>query len=158
LLESLDNRGNAGKFRPMVHLVKILGYTPKGAQPGSLHFSLDGRAFHARCDADPQLADGLLVVGTTYPVALTVEAAGKVEYAMGPEPSLMVSKPDARGDTVTLMGRTWDSIDHQTIKLDAAPTVGLRLNLPQTATDYRGGSWLSATGLLCADLPPEEHD
>lgn len=142
----------------MVHLVKILSYTPKGAKPGRLHFSLEGRTLHARCDADPALADGLLVAGTTYPVALTVEAEGKVEYAQGPEPSLIVTKADDAGDRVQLMGRTWDSIDHQTIKLDAAPTVGLRLNLPQTATDYRGGSWLSAAGLLCADLPPEEHD
>lgn len=142
----------------MVHLVKILAYTPKTAKPGRLHFSLEGRTLHARCDADPQLADGLLVVGSTYPVALTVEAEGSVEYALGPEPSLTVTRADEAGDQVALMGRTWDSIDHQTIKLDASPTVGLRLNLPQTATDYRGGSWLSAKGLLCADLPPEEHD
>ncbi|MCL4729329.1 MAG: hypothetical protein KJ044_02680 [Planctomycetes bacterium] len=142
----------------MVHLVKILAYTPRGKGPGRLHFALDGRTFHARCDADPHLADGLLVPGTTYPVALTVEAQGTVEYALGPEPGLAVARADEAGDVVTLMGRTWDSIDHQTIKLDAAPTVGLRLNPPQTATDYRGGSWLSATGVLSTALPPEEHD
>lgn len=142
----------------MVHLVDILAYTPRGKAPGRLHFRLEGRTLHARCDADPALADGLLVPGTTYPVALTVEAEGKVEYAVGSEPALKVAKPDEAGDRVEVLGRTWDSLDHQTIKLDASPTIGLRLNLPQTATDYRGGSWLSATGVLCADLPPHEHD
>lgn len=135
-----------------------IGLFAQRGSPGRLHFRLDGRDFHARCDADPQLAEGLLVVGSTYPIALTVEAEGKVEYAMGPEPSLTVTQPAESGDRVALMGRTWDSIDHQTVKLDAAPTVALRLNLPQTATDYRGGSWLAANGLLCADLPPEDHD
>ncbi len=142
----------------MVHLVKILAYTPRGKAPGRLHFELEGRTYHARCDADPALADGLLVPQTTYPVALTVEAEGKVEYAVGTEPSCKVETADDAGDHVAVLGRTWDSLDHQTIKLDASPTIGLRLNLPQTATDYRGGSWLSARGLLCADLPPQEHD
>jgi len=142
----------------MVHLVNILAYTPRGKAPGRLHFTLEGRVFHARCDADAALADGLLVPGTTYPVALTVEAEGKVEYAVGTEPSCKVEQANDAGDRVEVLGRTWDSLNHQTIKLDACPTLGLRLNLPQTATDYRGGSWLCAKGLLCADLPPEEHD
>lgn len=142
----------------MVHTVKILRYVPRGASPGQLSFELDGRVFNARCDADPALADGLLVVGNSYPIALTVEAQGKVEYADPGQAALRVVQADQSGDSVSVLGRTWDSMDHQVIKLDANPTVGVKLNLPQTATDYRGGSWLAAQGTLCADLPPEEHD
>ncbi len=142
----------------MVHTVSILGYVPRSSQPGRLHFSLDGTSYHATCYADPQLADGLLVVGSTYPIALTVHAEGKVEYVNPGTPGLEIAEKLETGDRVRAVGRTWDVIDHQTIKLDSEPTVGVRLNLPQTATDYRGGSWLSATGVLCADLPPEDHD
>jgi hypothetical protein len=142
----------------MVHTVEILEYVPAGAAPGRLTFRLGGVVYNARCHADPALADGLLVEGQSYPVALTVEAQGSVEYANPGEPSLKVQQADKAGDRVHATGRTWDSMDHQIIKLDANPTVGVRLNLPQTATDYRGGSWLAATGVLCADLPPEEHD
>lgn len=144
--------------RAMVHTVNILKYVAAGAGPGSLKFELDGATYHARCDADPALADGLLVEGSSYPVALTIEAEGKVEYANPGQPALEVLQSSEAGDKVQAVGRTWDSMDHQVIKLDAQPTVGVKLNLPQTATDYRGGSWLSATGVLCADLPPEEHD
>jgi len=142
----------------MVHTVEIVHYTPKSDQPGRLTFKLSGNTYHAKCYADPALADGLLVEGNSYPVALTIEAEGKVEYANPGEPAFHIEKPDDNGDTVKATGRTWDSMDHQVIKLDAEPTVGVRLNLPQTATDYRGGSWLTAVGTLCADLPPEEHD
>lgn len=142
----------------MVHLVSIQSYSPASDRPGRLSFLLDGRLLHARCVADPMLALGLLVPGTSYPVALTIEADGKVEYAVATEPEFVVVQASEAGDQVKVVGRTWDSIDHQTIKLDASPTVALKLNLPQTATDYRGGSWLSATGVLCADLPPHEHD
>lgn len=142
----------------MVHTVNILKYAPAGNGPGRLQFELEGRKFNARCVADPALADGLLVEGSSYPVALIVEAEGKVEYANPGEPALEVTQASEAGDHVRAVGRTWDSMDHQVIKLDAQPTVGVKLNLPQTATDYRGGSWLSATGVLCADLPPEEHD
>lgn len=150
--------GLIGRLDAMVHTVKILRYVPRGPAPGQLSFELDGRTFNARCDADPGLADGLLVVGNSYPIALTVEAVGKVEYADPGQPTLNVLKAAEGGDTVSVIGRTWDSMDHQVIKLDANPTVGVKLNLPQTATDYRGGSWLAGQGLLCADLPPEEHD
>ena len=142
----------------MVHIVEIIHYTPKSDKPGRLTFKLNGSTYNAKCYADPQLADGLLVEGNSYPVALTVEAEGKVEYANPGEPTFHIEKSDGSGDTIKATGRTWDSMDHQVIKLDAEPTVGVRLNLPQTASDYRGGSWLTAIGTLCADLPPEEHD
>lgn len=142
----------------MVHIVEIVHYTPKSDNAGLLTFKLDGNTYHAKCYADPQLADGLLVEGNSYPVALTVEAQGKVEYADPGEPTFHIEKSAETGDTIKATGRTWDSMDHQIIKLDAKPTVGVRLNLPQTASDYRGGSWLTAIGTLCADLPPEEHD
>jgi hypothetical protein len=142
----------------MVHLVDILKYRAATDKPGSITFQLDGSTYSARCYADPLLADGLLVEGQTYPVALTIEADGKVEYANPGQPTFEVVQRAEDGDTVRVVGRTWDSMDHQVIKLDANPTVGVRLSLPQTATDYRGGSWLSAVGILCADLPPEEHD
>ncbi|MCA8918620.1 MAG: hypothetical protein KDB68_09510 [Planctomycetes bacterium] len=142
----------------MVHTVEIISYTPKSDKAGRLTFKLGGNTYNARCYADAALADGLLVVGTTYPVSLTVEAEGSVEYAVATEPSFNVVKADEAGDRVEATGRTWDSFDHQVIKLDSNPTVGVKINLPQTATDYRGGSWLKATGTLCADLPPEDHD
>ncbi|MCC6464695.1 MAG: hypothetical protein IT463_05085 [Planctomycetes bacterium] len=142
----------------MVHVVKILSWQPRGSAPGQLAFELDGRAFHARCDADPALATGLLVAGTLYPVALTVVADGRLDYADPGSPSLKVLKADPAGDQVAVLGRTWDSLDRETIKLDAGPGVAVRLAPPQDATDFRGGSWLCGTGLLCADLPPEEHD
>lgn len=142
----------------MVHIVKILKYVPRGAKAGRLTLELDGTSYNAKCYADPALADGLLVVGSSYPVALTIETDGKVEYADPGKAELKVLQASESGDKVRALGRTWDSIDHQVIKLDAEPTVGVRLNLPQTASDYRGGSWLAAVGVLCADLPPEEHD
>jgi hypothetical protein len=142
----------------MVHMVEIVSYTPRGAKPGKLSFKLLGNIYRARCYADPKLADGLIVVGQSYPISLTLEAEGKVEYATASAPSFEVIQKADTGDRIKATGRTWDSMDHQVIKLDASPTVGVRLNLPQTATDYRGGSWLTATGVLCADLPPEDHD
>jgi hypothetical protein len=137
----------------MVHVVKILGYST-----GALHFELDGRAFHARSEADPEHAAQAWQAGAMYPVSLTVAAEGKVDYADAGQPGIKVLQAQAAGDKVALLGRTWDTIDHQTIKLDASPTVGVRLNLPQAATDFRGGSWLSVTGVLCADLPADDHD
>jgi hypothetical protein len=142
----------------MVHTVEIVSYTPKTAKPGRLSFKLNGNTYRARCYADPKLADGLLVVGQSYPISLTIEAEGKVEYAVASEPAFNVIEKADAGDRIKATGRTWDSMNHQVIKLDASPTVGVRLNLPQTATDYRGGSWLTAVGTLCADLPPEDHD
>jgi len=142
----------------MVHTVEIVAYTPRNAGPGRLTFKLNGNTYHARCYADAQLADGLLVEGQSYPVALTIEVDGSVEYASASAAELKVVKASETGDYVRAIGRTWDSMGHQVIKLDADPSVGVRLNLPQTATDYRGGSWLTAQGTLCADLPPEEHD
>lgn len=141
----------------MVHLVHILSYTPRSANPGALQFQLDGRVLHARCDADPVHARDVFAPGATYPVSLTVATEGKAEYADPGQAALKVIAASDSGDRVSVLGRTWDSIDHQTIKLDASPTVSLRLNLPQLATDFRGGSWLSATGLLCADLPADDH-
>jgi hypothetical protein len=142
----------------MVHTVEIISYVPRDAGPGRLTFKLDGNTYHAKCYADAALADGLLVEGQSYPIALTIEAKGSVEYTLASEPSFEVLQADEAGDRIKAVGRTWDSISHQVIKLDAAPSVGVQLNLPQTATDYRGGSWLTAVGTLCADLPPEEHD
>jgi hypothetical protein len=142
----------------MVHTVEIIAYTPRSKVAGRLTFKLDGNTYHARCYAEPKLADGLLVVGTSYPVSLTLEAEGKVDYAAASAPKFEVLKKDESGDVVRATGRTWEPVEHQVIKLDAAPTVSVRLNLPQTATDYRGGSWLTAVGTLCADLPPEDHD
>ena len=85
-------------------------YTPKSDQPGRLTFKLSGNTYHAKCYADPALADGLLVEGSSYPVALTIEAEGKVEYANPGEPAFHIEKPDDNGDTVKATGRTWDSI------------------------------------------------
>lgn len=142
----------------MVHTVEIVHYSPRNDKPGRIRFVLNGNTYNARCYADPKLAEGLLVEGQSYPISLTVEAQGKVEYANPGEPDFHIVTTDEQGDTVKATGRTWDSMDHQVIKLDAHPTIGVLLNLPQTATDYRGGSWLTAVGVLCADLPPEEHD
>jgi hypothetical protein len=145
----------------MVHTVLIKDYVPRGTtsdETGRLTFELNGRVYHAACLADPHLADGLLVPGQMYPVTLLVQAEGSVEYVDPGTPALEVRQEHEAGDKVSATGRTWDSVDHQLIALDSDPAVGVRLNLPQTATDYRGGSWLSATGILCADLPPDEHD
>lgn len=142
----------------MVHNVDIVEYTPASGQPGKLTFKLDGNTFNAKCYADPKLAEGLLAQGATYPVALTVEADGQVEYTTDNEPRIDIKQPDNAGDKVIATGRTWDSFDHQLIKLDSSPSVAVKINLPQTASDYRGGSWLKATGTLCVDLPPEDHD
>ncbi|MCA8914462.1 MAG: hypothetical protein KDB90_03550 [Planctomycetes bacterium] len=142
----------------MVHIVEIINYVPRAAKPGRIEFRINGNTYHAKCYADPELADGLFVEGTSYPVSLSVETEGRVEYANAGEPVLEVVTADAAGDRVKAVGRTWEGVDHQMIKLDSEPSVGLKLNLPQTASDYRGGSWLSAVGLLCADLPPEDHD
>jgi hypothetical protein len=149
---------DSGGLSTMIHTVHITQYTPRTDQPGRIAFQLDGKTYHARCYADQQLAQGVLVEGATYPLALTVHAQGKVEYATAGTPALEVTQPEESGDTVRAFGRTWDVVDHETVKLDAAPTVGLKLNLPQMATDFRGGSWLSAVGVLCADLPPDDHD
>jgi hypothetical protein len=146
----------------MVHTVQIKEYVPRGSgdgdSPGRLTFTLGDKTYHAACFADPELAKGLLDPGNTYPVTLLVHAEGTVEYADPGTPSLEVKQSREEGDKVVVVGRTWEGVDHQVIKLDSDPGVGLRLNLPQTATDYRGGSWLSAEGTLCVDLPPEEHD
>jgi len=142
----------------MVHVVQILAYTPRGKKSGALHFTLEGRTFHARCDADTDAARGLFIAGASHPATLIVKVEGKAEYADPSEPQLSVLVSSDDGDRVSVLGRTWESVDHQTIKLDASPTVGLRLSLPQMATDFRGGSWLRATGMLCANLPPDEHD
>lgn len=142
----------------MVHTVEIVSYTPRAAKPGRIAFLLDGNTYHAKCYADPKLAEGLLVPGQSYPIALTLEAEGKVEYSNETQAVFQVIQKAEGGDRIKATGRTWDSVGHQVIKLDASPTVGVLLTLPQTATDYRGGSWLTAVGTLCADLPPEEHD
>lgn len=142
----------------MVHTVDILKYTPAGEKPGRMTFKLGGTTFHARCYADPKLAEGLLEEGATYPVAVTVEAEGQVEYTTDNEPGVTVKEENEAGDTVVATGRTWDAFDHQLIKLDSSPNIAVKINLPQTASDYRGGSWLKATGTLCVDLPPEDHD
>jgi hypothetical protein len=141
----------------MVHTVQILSYTPRGQSPGRLVFELDGRTFHACCLADAREADGLLAAGRSYPVTLLVEAETPVEYAAAGEPGLAVTQSREEGDRVEVLGRTWDSVSHQVIHLESRPSVGVKLSPPQTATDYRGGSWLKARGVLCADLPPEEH-
>jgi hypothetical protein len=142
----------------MVHTVDILKFVARSETAGSLTFRLDGKTLHARCNVGAADADQLLVAGASYPVALTVEAEGKAEYTNPGTPGVEVLQASEQGDKVRVTGRTWDSVSHQVIKLDANPSVGLKLNLPQTATDYRGGSWLTAQGILCAELPPEEHD
>ncbi|MHC4839956.1 MAG: hypothetical protein ACYTDT_03205 [Planctomycetota bacterium] len=142
----------------MVHIVQILAYTPKGDAPGKLHFKLDDKQFHARCDADPALADGLLVPNTEYPVTVGLEAIGTVGYEDSREALFEVTESAESGDRIKAIGRVWDAVDHQIVRLEANPSIALKLNLPQTASDYRGGSWLKAEGLLCVDLPPEEHD
>lgn len=142
----------------MVHTVDIVDYAPAGDKPGRMTFKLRGTTFHAKCYADPKLAEGLFEPGATYPVAITVEADGKVEYTTDTETGVEVKEAREEGDTVVATGRTWDSFDHQVIKLDSNPNIAVRINLPQTASDYRGGSWLKATGTLCVDLPPEDHD
>ena len=142
----------------MVHIVHILAYTPKGESPGRLKFELAGKTYNARCDADPQLADGLLIPETDYPVTVSLEASGNVEYEDGRDARLEITDAAESGDSVTATGRVWDAVDHQVIRLEAEPSVAVILNSPQTASDYRGGSWLTAKGILCVDLPPEEHD
>lgn len=142
----------------MVHTVKILAYTPRNAGNGRLQFELFGNVYNARCIADPELADGLFVEGKHYPVTLRVESQGKVEYSDDFQTSFDIVEADESGDTVRANGRTWQTIDHQEILLKADPSLAVTLNLPQTASDYRGGSWLTATGTLVADLPPEDHD
>lgn len=142
----------------MVHTVDIIRYVPRGESAGRMTFKLDGTTYNARCYADPQLADGLFAAGDSYPVSIVVEAEGQVEYTTENEPRVEVEKLDDDGDTVVAVGRTWDAFEHQVIKLDSSPTVAVRINLPQTASDYRGGSWLKARGVITVDLPPEDHD
>ena len=143
----------------MVHTVKILAYTPRTeSMVGRLKFDLFGNTYNARCVADPELANGLFVEGKHYPVTLRLESQGKVEYSDDYATSFEVTTANDAGDTVRANGRTWQTIEHQEILLKADPSIGVTLNLPQTASDYRGGSWLTAVGTLVADLPPEDHD
>ena len=142
----------------MVHTVEILGYRPRTDRPGALEFKLNATTYHAKCYADPQLANGLIVVGEHYPVSVFVEADDTAEYGAADDSSLELLEQREEGDIVRAKGRTWDSISHDTVLLNSTPAVALKVKLPQQATDFRGGSSLVATGILCVDLPPEDHD
>ena len=142
----------------MVHPVRIESYTPKGRKPGRVAFTLDGRLFHARCDADADEARDLLIAGTTYPLALTIAANGKVDYSEPGATGLRVEKADVAGDQISFLARTWQTIDQSSVFLQSEPQVALRLVAPQFATDFRGGSWLRGTGTLLASLPEDHHE
>lgn len=142
----------------MVHPVKIESFTPPGKKPGRVAFTLDGKKFSARFDGDSAEAREVLKPGSTYPLALTLFAQGKVDYAEPGAPGLRIEKADAAGDTISFLGRTWQTVDMATVLLQTEPQVALRLAEPQFATDFRGGSWLTGKGVLCAALPEDHHE
>ncbi|GIK53856.1 MAG: hypothetical protein HUU03_11515 [Planctomycetaceae bacterium] len=142
----------------MVHPVKIESYVPGGAKPGSLTFLLDGRRMKAVVEHDCDEAREVWKSGAEYPVALTLVARGKVDYAEPGTPGLTLTRQAGLGDVMRFLGRTWQSIDHATVLLQTEPQVALRLAEPQFATDFRGGSWLTGEGVLTAALPEDHHD
>jgi len=142
----------------MVHPVKIESFTPPGKKPGRVAFTLDGVRFNARFDGDSAEAREVLGKGASYPLALTLAAQGKVDYANPGTPGLTIEKSDAAGDTIAFLGRTWQTVDMATVLLQTEPQVALRLEEPQFATDFRGGSWLVGKGVLCAALPDDHHE
>lgn len=142
----------------MVHPVKIEAFTPPGKRPGRVSFVLDGVRFNARFEGDSAEAREVLTKGADYPLALTIAAQGKVDYADPGTPGLKVQKSDAAGDAIAFLGRTWQTVDMATVLLQTQPQVALRLEEPQFATDFRGGSWLAGHGVLCAALPEDHHD
>lgn len=142
----------------MVHVVKIIKYTPGGKKPGRVAFELGGKKYNARFEGDATEAREALKPGVEYPLALSVRAEGKVDYSDDNKASFRVAKASDDGDRVAVNGRTWDSISHDAIALETEPSVALKLSEPQFATDFRGGSWLVAQGILCATLPEDHHD
>jgi hypothetical protein len=142
----------------MVHPVKIEAFTPGGKKQGRVSFTLDGVRYNACFEGDSAEARELLTHGATYPLALTIAAQCKVDYAEPGTPGLTVEKSDATGDTISFLGRTWQTLDMATVLLQTQPQVALRLEAPQFATDFRGGSWLTGKGVLCAALPEDHHD
>lgn len=142
----------------MVHPVKIESFTPPGKKPGRVSFTLDGKKFSARFDGDSEEARDVLKKGESYPLALTILAQGKVDYADPGNAGIKIEKPDVAGDVISFLGRTWQTVDMATVLLQTAPQVALRLAEPQFATDFRGGSWLTGKGVLCAALPEEDHE
>jgi hypothetical protein len=142
----------------MVHPVKIESFTPPGKKPGRVSFVLDGKKFSARFEGHSEEAREVLTKGATYPLALTLFAQGKVDYAEPGEAGIKVAKSDAAGDVISFLGRTWQTVDMATVLLQTEPQVALRLAEPQFATDFRGGSWLTGKGILCAALPEDDHE
>ncbi|MCC6575602.1 MAG: hypothetical protein IT462_17620 [Planctomycetes bacterium] len=137
----------------MVHVVKIIKYKQR-----RVAFELGGKKYNARFEGDSAQAREVLKPGVEYPLALTVDAEGKVDYSDDFKASFRVAKAAEDGDRVAVNGRTWDSISHEAVALETDPSVALRLREPQFATDFRGGSWLVAQGVLCATLPEDHHD
>ena len=142
----------------MVHPVKIDSFTPPGKKPGRVSFVLDGKKFSARFVGDSAEARDVLKQGASYPLALTILAQGKVDYADPGKAGITVEKSDAAGDVISFLGRTWQTVDMATVLLQTEPQVALRLAEPQFATDFRGGSWLTGKGVLCAALPEDHHE
>ena len=142
----------------MVHPVKIEAFKAPGKKPGHVAFTLDGVRFNARFEGDSAEAREVLGKGSSYPLALTIAALGKVDYADPGTPRMTVEKADAAGDTIAFVGRTWQTLDMATVLLQTEPQVALRLAEPQFATDFRGGSWLTGKGILCASLPEDHHE
>lgn len=142
----------------MVHPVKIEAFTAPGKKPGRVSFTLDGVRYNARFEGDSEEAREVLGKGVSYPLALTIAARGKVDYADPGKPGLRIEKSDSAGDTIAFLGRTWQTVDMATVLLQTEPQVALRLEEPQFATDFRGGSWLTGKGVLCASLPEDHHD
>lgn len=142
----------------MVHPVKIVSFEAPGGRPARVAFRLDGALFNACFEGHVSEAAELLAAGATYPLALTIAARGKVDYAEAGTPGLKITTVDAAGDVVRFLGRTWQTVDMATVLLKTEPQVALRLQEPQFATDFRGGSWLTGEGVLCASLPEDHHD
>lgn len=144
----------------MIHRVKILSYDPRGA----LSFEHNGAVFAASHDIDAAEAEGLLIVGSSYPLEFTIESDCEVAYLAGPEDQFSrlagaaVGAKGKVGDRVRACGRIMDYPAHDMIRLEGTTTVAVRLRLPQQSTDYRRGSWLMAEGRLTVALPPADHD
>lgn len=142
----------------MVHPVQIVSFhTPNGGG-ARVAFTLDGTLFNACFEGNVAEAADLLAAGATYPLALTIAARGKVDYAEPGAGGLQVARANAAGDMIRFLARTWQTIDMATVLLACEPQVALRLQEPQFATDFRGGSWLTGEGVLCASLPEDHHD
>jgi|GEM_PF-4652042 len=141
----------------MIHKARITKFT----EQGEIDFELDGKKYHATHAQSFEEVSGLIEAGVVYPLEIEIVMDAPVDYLNPPSEGLDLieaSSDPKLGDLVCVRGRITDYLEHDVIRIDGAGSARVRLKLPQQATDYRRGSYLSATGRLTASIPSPDHD